>query len=349
MPDDLALLTILVVDDDEANLTVLRSILTRAGYLQVHTLQDPARALERVQATSPDLIVLDYHMGAMNGLDVLEAIRPHLTGYLPVLMLTGDERASLRERALAAGVRDFLTKPVHQGEVLSRIRNLLEARSFHLRLADENARLEGLVRDRTRELELAHVETLARLAQVAEYRDPQAAGHVWRVARASELVAERLGCEAEWRALLVRAARLHDVGKIAIPDGILMKPGPLTPEEIAVVRTHPSVGHRLLAGGRSRLLRMAASVAQSHHERWDGAGYPSGLAGTDIPLEGRIVAAVDAFDVMTYDRLHQQAVSPEEAMQEIEEQAGLQFDPDVVVAVRAVFDAGGLPIEVPEA
>lgn len=345
MSDDLTRLPILVVDDDAANLTVFRSILTRAGYRSVHTLQDPRRALATVQEVHPDLIVLDYHMGALNGLDVLELLRPHLPSYLPVLMLTGDERPSLREAALNAGIRDFLAKPVRQAEVLSRIGNLLEARSFHMRLADENERLEGLVRERTRDLEMAHVETLARLAYVAEYRDPEAAGHVWRVARASELVAQRLGCDPDWSVLLVRAARLHDVGKIAIPDGILMKPGSLTEEELSVVRTHPQVGHRLLTGGRSQLLQMAASVALTHHERWDGKGYPKGLAGADIPLEGRIVAATDAFDAMTYDRMHQKAVSPSQAMRELEVQAGRQFDPDVVIAARAVFDAGGLPVE----
>lgn len=348
MPDDLFLMTILVIDDDEANVVVLRSILTRAGYLQVHALQDARRAIARFQEIEPDLVVLDYHMGSTNGLEVLEQLKPHLSGYLPVLMLTSDERPALREAALAAGVHDFLSKPVRQGEVLSRIRNLLEARLFHRRLANENERLEGLVRDRTRELELAHLETLARLALLAEYRDANASGHVWRVARASELVAEQLGCDPSWRELLVRAARLHDVGKIAIPDGILMKPGKLTEEETAVVRTHPKVGHGLLTGGRSPLLRMAATIALTHHERWDGTGYPAGTAGDAIPLEGRIVAALDAFDAMTVDRSHQAARAPGRAMDELEEQAGLQFDPEVVRAVRAVFEAGGLPVETPE-
>ena len=342
-------MTILVVDDEEANLAVMRSILTRAGYPHVHTLQDARGTVDRVRELSPDLIVLDYHMPHVDGLAVMQAIQPHLPGYLPVLMVTSDDRPEVREAALAAGVRDFLSKPVRQAEVLSRIRNLLEARLFHRRLVDENERLEGLVRDRTRELELAHVETLARLARVAEYRDTEAAGHVWRVARSAEIVAAQLGCDPAWQLLLMRAARLHDVGKIAIPDGILMKLGGLTDEELAVVRTHPTVGHRLLTGGRSTLLRMAASVALTHHERWDGGGYPTGLAGEAIPLEGRIVAAVDAFDVMTYDRWHQRGVAPAQAMEELEREAGLQFDPDVVVAMRQAFDAGLLPIEGPEA
>lgn len=348
MSSDLALMPILVVDDEDANLTVLRSILTRAGYLNVHTLQDPRRAVERVREVRPDLIVLDYHMPHLDGVAVLQALRPHLPSYLPVLMLTSDERASVREAALTAGVRDFLTKPVRQGEVRSRIRNLLEARSFHTRLQNENERLEDLVQERTRELEMAHVETLARLARVAEFRDDEAGRHVWRVARGAGLVAERLGCDEAWRLLLVRAARLHDVGKIAIPDGILMKPGPLTDEERAVVRTHPTVGHRLLSGGNSPLMRMAASIALTHHERWDGGGYPQGLAGEAIPLEGRIVAAMDAFDVMTYDRRHQPAVPPEEAMLELERQAGLQFDPTVVQAVRRTFSVGALAVEAPD-
>jgi len=346
--DDLKRMTILVIDDEEANLVVLRSILTRAGYRNVHTLNDPVGAVERFREVRPDLVVTDFHMPVMDGLEVLRALRPLMPGYLPVLMLTADERPDLRERALASGVRDFLTKPVRGAEVLLRIHNLLEARSFHLRLQNENDRLELLVRERTLELERAHVETLARLALVAEYRDDQAGRHVWRVARGAELVAARLGVDPAWRALLVRAARLHDVGKIAVPDGILLKPGRLTPQELAVVRTHPAVGHRLLTGGDAPLLRLAASVALTHHERWDGGGYPAGLAGEAIPLEGRIVAAVDAFDVMTYHRSHQAARPPAAAMAELEAQAGTQFDPQVVVAVREAFDDGELPVVVPE-
>lgn len=340
---------ILIVDDDEANLAVLRSILTRAGYQQVHTVQDPRRAVERFRELRPDLVVLDYHMPGLDGLGVLEALRPHGSDDLPVVILTADERPSLREAALEAGARDFLAKPVRQAEVLARLRNLLEARALHTRLADENERLEGLVRDRTHELELAQLETLTRLARVAEFRDEEAGGHVWRVARGAGLLARELGLDEAWSLLLVRAARLHDVGKIAIPDGILMKSGPLTPEEMAVVRTHPVVGHRLLDGGRSPVIRMAARIALTHHERWDGGGYPHGLAGEAIPLEGRIVAAMDAFDVMTYDRRHQAAVAPATAMEELERQAGQQFDPEVVVAARALLDAGALPIETPDA
>lgn len=347
--DDLKRMSILVIDDEESNLVVLRSILTRDGYRNVHTLNDPVRSVERFREVQPDLVLTDFHMPVMDGLEVVRALRPLLPGYLPILMLTADERLDLRERALASGVRDFLAKPVRSAEVLLRIHNLLEARSFHLQLQHENDRLERLVRERTLELERAHVETLARLALAAEYRDDQAGRHVWRVARGSELVAARLGVDPAWRALLVRAARLHDVGKIAVPDGILLKPGRLTPQELAVVRTHPAVGHRLLTGGEAPLLRLAASVALTHHERWDGTGYPAGLKGGAIPLEGRIVAAVDAFDVMTYHRSHQAARAPSAAMAELEAEAGTQFDPQVVAAVREAFDDGDLPVAVPEA
>lgn len=337
-------MTILAIDDEETNLAILRSMLERAGYERIELLQDSRRAVERVRELAPDLILLDHHMPGLDGLQVLDALASSMPEYLPVLMLTADDRAELRERALAAGVRDFLSKPVRGAELLLRIRNLLEARAFHRRLQDQNARLEALVDERTRELERAQVETLARLALAAEFRDDQAGAHVWRVARAAELVAARLGRDPAWRRLLVRAARLHDVGKIAIPDGILLKPGRLTPQEFSVVRTHPEVGHRLLSGGGSPLLRLAASVALHHHERWDGRGYPQGLAGEAIPLEGRIVAAVDAFDVMLRDRSHQKARTPEAAMAELEAQAGAQFDPDVVAAARAAFDAGELPV-----
>lgn len=339
---------ILVVDDDEANLVVLRNILGRAGYSQVRTLQDPRQALERYRAFEPDLLLLDYHMPHLDGLEVLQRLRPHLPQYLPVLMLTADERPELRERALAEGVRDFLSKPVAQTEVLLRIRNLLEARSFHLQLRDRNVHLEALVRERTALLEQAQVETLTRLARVAEYRDDEAGRHVWRVARTAEAIAERLGCDAVWCALLLRAARLHDVGKITVPDGILLKPGPLTRQEFEVIKTHTEVGARLLSGGSSQLMRLAASVALNHHERWDGEGYPRGLAGEEIPLEGRIVALADAFDVLIHDRAHRKAVTAPEARAEIERQRGGQFDPRVVDAFAAAMDDAVLPVEVPE-
>ncbi|MEX2501384.1 MAG: HD domain-containing phosphohydrolase [Trueperaceae bacterium] len=341
---DLLAMPILLIDDEEANLAILGGILEREGHTRVHRLQDPRLAVERYREVGPDLIVIDFHMPFLNGLEVVEALRLHLPSYLPILMLTADERPDLRERALASGVRDFLSKPVRRSEVVLRIRNLLEARWAHRQLQDQNRRLEVQVRERTRELELAQIETLSRLALAAEFRDDDIGRHVWRVARGAELVAERLDRPPEWSRLLVRAARLHDVGKIAIPDGILLKPGPLTPQEYEVVKTHATVGHRMLSGGSSALMRLAASVALNHHERWDGGGYPSGLREDAIPLEGRIVAAVDAFDVMTRDRRHQPASTPERAMIELEAEAGTQFDPRVIEAVRACFDAGDLPV-----
>ncbi len=341
---ELRAMPILVVDDEEANLAILRGILEREGHAHVHTVQDPRLAVERFHEVRADLIVTDQRMPFLSGLEWIEALRPHLTTYLPILMLTADERPELRERALASGVRDFLAKPVRRAEVMLRIRNLLEARWAHKQLEHENRRLEARVRERTRELELAQIETLSRLALAAEFRDDDIGRHVWRVARSAELVAERLGCAPEWTRLLVRAARLHDVGKIAIPDGILLKPGRLTPQEYEVVKTHPEVGHRMLTGGSSRLMRMAASVALHHHERWDGTGYPSGLRGDEIPLEGRIVAAVDAFDVMTHDQRHRDARAPSDAVAELERAADTQFDPRVVAAIRACFEAGELPV-----
>ena len=342
MADPLTLMPILIIDDDEGNIALLRSILAREGHVRVHGLTDPRRAVDRFRELSPDLLIVDVNMPHVNGLEVLEALRPHLPTYLPILMLTADERPDVREKALASGARDFLAKPVTRGEVLLRIGNLLEARSFHRQLEDENERLEARVEERTRDLERAHVETLSRLARAAEYRDDRIGRHVWRVARISEAVARHLGCDPGWRALFIRAARLHDVGKIAIPDGILLKPGPLTPEEFEVVKTHPRVGGKLLSGGSSPLMRLAASVALHHHERWDGFGYPAGLAGESIPLEGRIVAVADGYDAMTHVRSHRSPATPEEALAEIEAGSGSHFDPEVVAAFRAAFENGEL-------
>ena len=339
---DLSSLKILLVDDEETILVILKGILQRAGYTQVSTLDDPRRVLERFLEVRPDLLVLDHHMPHKDGLEVIEELRPYLPDYYPILMLTGDERAELKETALSSGAKDFLIKPINPVEVRLRIRNLLEARYFHQQLQHNNERLEAMVRQRTRELEDAHVEMLIRLAKAAEYRDDDTGEHTWRVARTCALLGQELGLGAEAVDLVLRAARLHDVGKIAIPDGILLKPGLLTEAEFEVVKGHTRAGAELLSGGRSPLMKLAETIALTHHERWDGTGYPQGLAGDAIPIESRLLAVADTFDALTHDRIHRKAVSPERAVTEIRSQRGKQFDPRVVDVFLLLYERGEL-------
>lgn len=335
-------MNILIVDDEETNVVLLKAILQRAGFTQLTAIMDPRKAVERFTSVEPDLLILDYRMPHLNGLEVMEELQGYLPAetYFPILMLTADDRTELREKALAQGARDFLTKPLNSNEVLLRVRNLLEARRFHLQLQDQNERLERMVRERTQQLENTQIEMLIRLAKAAEYRDDESGEHVWRVARTTALLAREIGLPPEEVELLLRAARLHDVGKIAIPDGILLKPGRLTPQEYEVVKSHTTVGANLLSGGQSELIRKAEVIALTHHERWDGTGYPRGLRGEEIPIEGRLLAVADAFDALTHDRLHRDACSPAEAAVEIQRQRGLQFDPAVVDAFMRLFDHG---------
>lgn len=339
---DLSSLKILLVDDEETILVILKGVLQRAGYTHVSTLDDPREVVRRFTDERPDLLVLDHHMPHKDGLEVIDELRPYLPDYYPILMLTADERPELKETALASGAKDFLTKPINPVEVRLRIRNLLEAHYFHLQLQRNNERLEEMVRQRTRELEDAHVEMLIRLAKASEYRDDDTGEHTWRVARTCALLGQELGLPPERVDLVLRAARLHDVGKIAIPDGILLKPGRLTDAEYEVVKGHARAGAELLSGGRSPLMKLAETIALTHHERWDGTGYPQGLAGDAIPLEARLMSVADTFDALTHDRIHRKAVSPERAVAEIRANAGRQFDPRVVDAFLVLYARGEL-------
>ena len=342
IPPELANMRLLVVDDEEANLVILRGMLVRGGYRNVDVLEDARRIEDHVRAAPPDLLLLDHRMPHRTGLEVLEALAPLLPEGFPVVMVTADDRAEVRHAALALGARDFVGKPFQPVEVLLRVRNLLEAWAARRGLLDENEALEARVRARTEDLERTQVEMLVRLARAAEFRDDESGEHVWRVARTCAQIAAALGEPPDRVEALMRAARLHDVGKIAIPDGILLKPGTLTAAEFDVVKGHCQVGHDLLSGSRSALVQLAAEIALAHHERWDGQGYPRALAGPAIPLAARVLSVADAFDALTHDRAHARAVSPEMAVAEIERGRGTQFDPTVVDAFVGLFEAGEL-------
>lgn len=334
---------ILAVDDEPANLSLLHRILSRAGFESFKGLTDPRQVLPVYQSFGPDLILLDLNMPHLDGFAVMKQLAPRIAEgpYLPILVLTADITAETKQKALAAGAKDFIVKPFDPIEVLLRIENLLETRILHRRLQNQNAMLEERVRERTRELDEARLEILDRLAIAAEYRDDDTRDHTRRVGQNAMLVARALALPPDEVEMLRRAAPLHDLGKIGIPDSILLKPDKLTREEFEIMKTHTTIGAKILAGVRSPLLQLAEEIALTHHERWDGAGYAH-LEGEAIPLAGRIVAVVDTFDALTHDRPYKRAWTVGEAVKEISRVSGTQFDPRVVDAFMSVVDAKDL-------
>jgi putative two-component system response regulator len=326
---------ILVVDDEELNVRTLVSVLRVAGYAQVSTTTNPTEFLALYHQQHPDLVLLDLRMPKRDGLALLEDLRsaagPH--SYVPVLVITGDTSAEARRKALLAGAKDFVTKPFEAHELLLRIRNLLETRRLHLEIVTHNQLLERRVRERTAELEGAYLDSLERLAIAAEFRDDETGRHTERVGEMAALLGAALGMSDDDVFLVRRAAPLHDVGKIGIPDAILRNPKALTADEWEVMRTHTTIGARILSGGRSRVVRLAEEIALNHHEHWNGEGYPRGLRGDGIPLVGRLVMVADAYDALTSDRVYRKAWPSEQVLAYLREYSGKRFDPRITAVL----------------
>jgi putative two-component system response regulator len=323
---------ILVVDDEAANVRALKRILQSVGYGNILTTREAGEVPRLYREHDPDLILLDLHMPKLDdGLAVLNEIRTAAAppAYVPVLVLTGDSSSGARRQALSAGAKDFVTKPFEVDEVLLRIHNLLETRHLHGEIISQNKLLEERVQERTAELDSAYLDTLERLAIAAEFRDDETGRHTERVGEITALLGTTLGLSEEEIFLIRRAAPLHDVGKIGIPDAILRKPGPLTTEEWEVMKGHTTLGARILSGGRSSLMRLAEEIALFHHERWDGEGYPAGCAGEAIPLPARLVMVADVFDALTSDRVYRRAWPLEKVLGYFQEFAGQRFDPRI--------------------
>ena len=329
---------ILIVDDEPGNVEVLRRLLEHAGFDKVTSTNDPREAAGLYIKCRPDLILLDLHMPHMDGLAVMDELNQIAeASYLPILMLTGDVAPEARREALSRGAKDFVNKPFHADEVLLRIRTLLETRFLYLQIQGQNQLLEAKVRERTRELEAAQIEIMERLARAAEFRDDNTGQHTERVGQMAALLARQLRLPDAEVSLIRRAAPLHDVGKIGIPDSILLKLGKLTLQEFELVKTHTAIGARILSGSRFPLLRLAEEIALTHHERWDGTGY-AGMRGDSIPLVGRIVAVADVFDALTQKRPYKPAWPVSDAIAEIERQRDRQFDPRIVDAFLRVIE-----------
>jgi len=323
---------VLVIDDERANLDLMARVLRRAGYQQVTLTPDPLWALGRLSELAPDLILLDLHMPGVDGLEVLRRLRNLVEDddLLPRLVITADSTDDTRRTALHLGANDFLTKPIDVLETSLRVSNLLRLRMMHVRLRDYNDRLEEQVRARTSQLEDSYRDVTRRLALVGEYRDDDTAAHTVRVGRLAARLAGAVGFAADQVTLIGEAAPLHDIGKIAIPDAVLLKPGALSDAEFAVVMTHAAVGAHILRGSRSPLLQLAEQIAYTHHERWDGGGYPRGLRAEQIPLAGRVVAVVDVYDALSSDRPYKRAWSPRQVEDQLRAQRGTHFDPKVL-------------------
>jgi len=337
---------ILIIDDEATNVEVLRRVLERSGFTRVQTTTDPREARTLYLDFRPDLILLDLHMPHVDGLAVMDELNEIAEAtYLPILILTGDVSPEARRDALSRGAKDFVHKPFSTDEVLLRIGTLLETRFLYLQIQSQNQMLEAKVRERTRELEGAQFEIIERLAKAAEFRDDNTGQHTERVGQMAALMAKQIGLPESQVSLIRRAAPLHDVGKIGIPDSILLKPGKLSSDEFALVKTHTSIGARILSGSRFPILRLAEEIAFSHHERWDGDGYAR-IAGDSIPLPGRIVAIADVFDALTQRRPYKDAWPVDEAIAEIEQQRGRQFEPKLVEAFLRIIEQRDAPLPV---
>lgn len=331
---------IVVIDDEPPNVKLLTSVLKRAGFMTVTGLTDARQLPHLIETSPPDLVISDLHMPDCDGFGVLDMLTPLINSErLPVLIITGDGSRDARQQALTRGAKDFVTKPFDVIEVLLRVRNLLESRMLFQDLRKQNRTLLESVVGTNRELESTRLEMIERLALAAEYRDDQTNQHNGRVGELSARLAVRIGLAPEEAGLLRRAAALHDIGKIGIPDALLRKAGPLTEGEFRVMRTHTTIGARILGGSQSPLLQLAETVAVSHHERFDGSGYPRGLKGTDIPISGRIVAVADAFDAITNDRPYRKARSVDVAIAVLREQAGRHYEPRMLDALEGSITA----------
>ncbi len=330
-------MVVLTVDDSDINLAVYRGALSRIDGVDVVGYSSPTRALAWASEHVVDVAVVDYHMPELDGLTFIERFRAIPSAKHSLLvMITSDWEQEVRHRALAAGANDFLTKPIDQIEFTARIRNLLEVAGARRSLADRAEWLHREVERATSIIVEREIETIARLTRTAEFRDDVTGLHVIRVGHMCAALGRTVGLPNDECKMLLLAAPMHDIGKVATPDAILLKPGRLDAAEMEIMKQHTTSGFEILKNSKSPMLQLAAEIALTHHERFDGTGYPQGMRGDAIPLSGRLCSIVDVFDALTSVRPYKDAWPVEQALETVRGGSGTQFDPEVV----ALFDRG---------
>ncbi len=328
---DLTASRIMVVDDEAVNLKVLGKMLRTQGYANLIVVQDSRTVIDLYKQEQPDLILLDLNMPFMTGFDVLAGLRALDDPLLPpIIMLTAQHGKEFLLKSLENGARDYITKPFDMAELLARVRTMLEVHLAHRLVFAEKETLENMVHRRTVELLETRLQIVQRLGRASEYRDNETGRHIQRVSRTAVIIARVLGWKTQELENLLHAAPMHDIGKIGIPDAILLRPGKLSGEEWSIMKTHTSIGAHILSGDDSDLLRLAEVIALSHHEKWDGTGYPAGLAGDAIPTSGMIVSISDVFDALTSERPYKKAWTVDAAVSYITENSGTHFAPNLV-------------------
>ncbi len=333
--------SVLVVDDQSTSRTILshvvKSINAKIKIIERH---NPEQALEWAAEHTADLVFVDYVMPEMNGVDFARLLKT-IPSYeaVPVIMITIKTDAETRYAALDAGVADFLSKPVDVYECTARSKNLLTMRQQNIALRNRSDLLEGLVKAATSEIRTREKETLMRLARAGEHKDYDTAMHLQRMSLYSKALAQALGLSDDEAEVIELSAPLHDIGKIGIPDSILLKKGPLNDDELKMMRKHPLIGYEILQNSPSKYLQMGGEIALAHHERFDGTGYPYGLKGKNIPLAARIVAIADVFDALTSIRPYKEAWTAEKAFEYIQDESGKHFDPDLVSVMLSISKA----------
>jgi putative two-component system response regulator len=333
-------MNVVIVDDTQINLTLMRALIGRIGGCEAIGFDVSAAGLDWCLGNEADLVIVDYMMPAPDGLEFIRRLRQSLDkADVPILMVTADHEKEVRYKALDLGATDFLTKPIDRVEFTSRVRNMLALRRSHVQLSQRARTLAEEVRQATLEIYAREKETILRLSKAAEFRDPETGAHILRMAHYSRLIAAHLGLPADEQEAILEAAPMHDVGKLGTPDHILLKPGKLTDEEFAIMQRHAEIGHEILRDSAAPMLRIAAEIALTHHEKFNGTGYPRRLAGAAIPLRGRIVAVADVFDALTSERPYKKAWDVPRALDLLRSERGAHFDPDCVDAFLGDLEA----------